>query len=141
MMRQRYERLTTEQLVGLGFRMTTNDPSRIPPDVVQAQIDAASAHRDDPDAPTAFLQAARSILQLYDRRRRFRALLDRITCPVLVIHGRDDRFVPVTVAERAWRDHPAWKMRILSDCGHAPQLEWPDRWLSAVVSWLDQQQL
>ncbi|MEX2274851.1 MAG: alpha/beta hydrolase [Actinomycetota bacterium] len=137
MMRQRFGRLTTEELVRLGFRMTTNDPSRIPPDVVQAQIDAARVHRDDPGAPQAFLQAARSIMQLYDRRKRFRALLDRITCPVLVVHGRDDRFVPVSVAARAWRDHPSWQMRIMTDCGHAPQLEWPDRWLQAVGAWID----
>jgi len=141
MMRQRFGRLSTEELVRLGLKMTTNDPRRVPQDVVQAQIDAAQAHREDPGAPEAFLQAARSILQLYDRRRRFRALLDLVSCPVLVIHGRDDRFVPVTVAARAWRDHPSWQMRIVPDCGHAPQLEWPDRWLRAVEAWLDDRAL
>ncbi|MEX0755308.1 MAG: alpha/beta hydrolase [Actinomycetota bacterium] len=141
MMKQRFEGMSSEQLVRLGFRLTTNDPERIPEDIVQAQIEVAEVHRRDPGGAAAFLDAARSIQRLYDRRRRFRAALDDIACPVLVVHGRDDRFVPAASAERAWLDHPDWSLRILNDCGHVPQLEAPERWLTAVEDWLEDRKL
>jgi len=62
--------------------------------------------------------------------------MDRIECPVLVLHGRRDRLVPVGFARAAVQDHPGWQLRIFPDLGHVPQMEAPDRWLTAVEHWL-----
>jgi pimeloyl-ACP methyl ester carboxylesterase len=58
-----------------------------------------------------------------------------VRCPVLVLHGRRDRLVPVAFAEAALRRHPTWRGRIFGDLGHVPQIEAPGRWLAAVADW------
>jgi pimeloyl-ACP methyl ester carboxylesterase len=63
------------------------------------------------------------------------AALDAVACPVLVLHGRRDRLVPVAYAEAVLRAHPTWSGRIFPDLGHVPQMEAPDRWLAAVEDW------
>jgi glycerol-3-phosphate dehydrogenase len=70
------------------------------------------------------------------RRRVARWILDAIACPVLVIHGREDRLVPLRSAEAALVGHPSCEMRLLPKVGHVPQMEAPDRWLAAVDEWL-----
>jgi pimeloyl-ACP methyl ester carboxylesterase len=60
---------------------------------------------------------------------------DRVRSPVLVLHGRRDRLVPVTFAEGALDAHPEWRGRIFPDLGHVPQIEAPGRWLSEVSDW------
>ena len=70
------------------------------------------------------------------RPKAARWILDSVKCPVLVIHGREDRLVPLRYAERALVDHPEWEMRLLSRIGHVPQMEAPERWLAAVEEWL-----
>ena len=49
---------------------------------------------DDPDTAPAFLEATRSLISLGRSPDRARAILDQIKCPVLAIHGRQDRLVP-----------------------------------------------
>jgi pimeloyl-ACP methyl ester carboxylesterase len=61
--------------------------------------------------------------------------LDAVRCPVLVLHGRRDRLVPVAFAEAALRNHPTWRGRIFPDLGHVPQIEAPDRWVAEVAAW------
>ena len=89
----------------------------------------------DPDAAPAFLEAARSLLRLGENVERGRALLDDVKCPVVVIHGRQDRFVPAAFAWAATEAHPDWMVRVLPGVGHVPQLEAPERWLKAVEDW------
>jgi pimeloyl-ACP methyl ester carboxylesterase len=106
---------------------------------VRAQEVTVEQQRLDPDAGVALLEGARSILGLYRRRGRFRRVLDAIDdarVPVLVVHGRDDAFVPVANAMRTLQDHPEWTFRIMPGVGHAPQLEAPGRWNAVVRRWL-----
>ncbi len=58
-----------------------------------------------------------------------------MTCPVLVLHGRRDRFVPAAFAEAELARHPGWRGRFFDDLGHIPQMEAPGRWLSEVADW------
>jgi pimeloyl-ACP methyl ester carboxylesterase len=61
--------------------------------------------------------------------------MDGVRCPVLVLHGRRDRLVPVAYAEAALREHPTWRGHVFSDLGHVPQMEAPARWLGEVTDW------
>jgi pimeloyl-ACP methyl ester carboxylesterase len=61
--------------------------------------------------------------------------MSNVRCPVLVIHGRKDRFVPVGYAEIALVTYPAWRGRLLAGVGHVPQMETPARWLTEVADW------
>jgi pimeloyl-ACP methyl ester carboxylesterase len=62
-------------------------------------------------------------------------LLDDVKCPVVMIHGRQDRFVPAAFAWAATETHPDWMVRVLPGVGHVPQLESPARWMKAVEDW------
>jgi pimeloyl-ACP methyl ester carboxylesterase len=64
--------------------------------------------------------------------------MDRIEAPVLLIHGRRDRLVPLTHAEAAAGKHHEWRLRVLEDVGHVPMLEAPARWLEEVEGFLDE---
>jgi len=135
-MRQRFERIDADRLVRLSLRLSTVDIRRIPEDAIRAHVDLLLEREDDPDTAPAFLQATRSLLSLGRSPERGRAIVDQVKCPVLAIHGRQDRLVPAAFAWAATNAHPEWRIRVLPDVGHVPQLEAPDRWLANVADWL-----
>jgi pimeloyl-ACP methyl ester carboxylesterase len=134
--RQRLNGLEAEKAVRVGMRIVAADPSGIHPDLVRAHVEQLLRHQADGDAGEAFLEAARSLMALGRRPKAARWILDSVSCPVLVIHGREDRLVPLRYAQAALADHPAWELRLLPKVGHIPQMEAPERWLSAVEEWL-----
>lgn len=60
----------------------------------------------------------------------------RLRQPVLVVWGRYDRLVPIADGERLLRAVPHARMQVIEQCGHCPQLEQPDRFLTAVEPFL-----
>ena len=64
-----------------------------------------------------------------------RWIVGSVKCPVLVIHGREDRLVPLGFAG-ALGCRPDWDVRLIPKVGHVPQMEAPERWLAAVDDWL-----
>ena len=131
----RLRHLSAERLVRMGYRMCTADPSTIPPEVTEASAALIEERAKDPDVGSAFLDAWRSMRRLGKRPDISKRAMDAIACPVLVMHGRRDRLVPVAFAEAALRTHPAWRGRIFPDLGHLPQMETPGRWLAEVADW------
>lgn len=133
--RMRMRRIHPEQVVRLGYRMVAADPRSIPDEIFRMNVDLVRERQADPDAADAFLDAARSMLRLGKRPDVAARALDAIRCPVLVLHGRRDRFVPAAFAEAVLSSHPTWRGRIFPDVGHAPQMEAPGRWLTEVADW------
>lgn len=133
--RARTRRLDPERMVRFGFRMITADPSTIPDEVLRLHVDLVRERQGDLDAPDAFLDAARSMLRLGRRPDVSARALRGIECPVLLLHGRRDRFVPSAFAETVLAAHPTWRGRIFPGLGHAPQMEAPGRWLTEVADW------
>jgi pimeloyl-ACP methyl ester carboxylesterase len=131
----RLRKMDPEQAVRLGFKMVAANPEAIPEDVVALHVELARDRRRDPDAPAAFLDAARSMTRLGRRPAIARRAYDGVRCPVLVLHGRRDRFVPAAFAEAELARHPDWRGRIFPDLGHVPQMEAPGRWLAEVADW------
>jgi pimeloyl-ACP methyl ester carboxylesterase len=134
--KERFRRLDPESVVRWGLHLTTADPASIPADLVEAHVDLVRERQRDAEAASAFLEAARSILWLGARPSLSSRVMDAIPCPVLVIHGRKDRLVPIAFARRAVDAHPGWRYRFLRDVGHVPQLEAPREWLRAVEGWM-----
>ncbi|MFL5768236.1 MAG: alpha/beta fold hydrolase [Actinomycetota bacterium] len=126
-----------ERMVALGLQLCADDPASIDPVVVRAHVAIVRSMQRDPDAAAAFVASARSLLRLGMRPRRCESILAGVTAPTLLLHGAKDRFVPLRFAEAAAERHPRFELRVFRDLGHVPQLEAPDRWLSAVESWLD----
>jgi pimeloyl-ACP methyl ester carboxylesterase len=131
----RLRHLSAARLVRMSYRMCTADPSTIPPEVTEASVALVEERAKDPDVGPAFLDAWRSMRRLGKRPDIAKRAMDAIACPVLVMHGRRDRLVPVAFAEAALRAHPAWRGRIFPDLGHLPQMEAPGRWLAEVADW------
>jgi pimeloyl-ACP methyl ester carboxylesterase len=134
--RERFRRVAPELVVRWGFRLTTVDPSSIPPDVLRAHVALVRERQRDVDGAAAFVEAARSILWLGARPSLSTRVMDAISCPVLVVHGTKDRLVPIAFARSAVRRHPRWRYRFMANVGHVPQLEAPGRWMAAVEDWL-----
>jgi pimeloyl-ACP methyl ester carboxylesterase len=135
--RQRITRVEAERAVELGLRIIAADPSTIPEDLVRLHVEQLVRHQQNPDAGPAFLEAARSLLALGRRREGVRWVVGSVKCPVLVIHGREDRLVPLAFAMGVLELRPDWDMRLIPKVGHVPQMEAPERWLAAVEPWLE----
>ncbi len=62
--------------------------------------------------------------------------LDRIDCPVLVIHGKEDYLMPAEngriLSERIERAH----LVLLDDCGHYPHIEQPEQLIDSISHFL-----
>ena len=135
LVRQRMRRLSAERAVRIGFALTTVDPHAIPAEVIGLHVAAVRERQADPEAPEAFLGAARSLLRLGRRPDVSARALGSVRCPVLVIHGRRDRLMPARFAEATLDRRPEWRGRFLPNVGHVPMLEAPGRWLSEVADW------
>jgi pimeloyl-ACP methyl ester carboxylesterase len=65
--------------------------------------------------------------------------LDQIRVPTLVISGDDDQIVPVENSRQLAEDIPGAELVILEACGHLPQEECPQAFLSAVDAFINSQ--
>ncbi|GAA6525471.1 alpha/beta hydrolase [Intrasporangium sp. DVR] len=132
-MRRRY---TTEQRVTGTIRLCFADASRADAAVLAAGA-ALLSYRDELARPEAeFLRAARSLLTVLRRGRAYSDLIRSVAAPVLLIHGEQDRLVPVAAARRIAAANPHWETEWLADVGHTPQLEAPERFVEIVNRWL-----
>ncbi len=66
----------------------------------------------------------------------FHAVADRVACPVLLVHGGDDHYVPPAFVLAAAARHPTWQLALLAGAGHFPHLDHPAAWLARVDPWL-----
>ncbi len=136
--RQISTRFTDERRVRDTTNLCFADPTRADPEVVQAAVTLlAYRRRHAEDADDSYLTAARSILSTLGRRGGFRAVMALVTAPVLLLHGDQDRLVPVASARAAAVDHPDWTVAVLPGLGHTPMLESPALVAELVESWLD----
>lgn len=131
----RLREMDPDQMVRLSLRVLAADSRSIPEDVVRSLVDLTRERKDDPDVARSFLESARSMMRLGRRPDVSRRALDNVTCPVLLLHGRRDRLVPVAFAEAELARHPGWRGRFFRDLGHIPQMEAPGRWLTEVADW------
>ena len=120
-----------ERVLGLCFA----DPGRASAEVTEASVELAAYRRTVPGTEHAFLQAARSLAGVLARPGRYRAMMTGLDMPVLLIHGEQDRLVPVAAARHAAAAYPRWDITLLPGVGHTPQLEAPDAVVAAISSW------
>lgn len=125
-----------EGLVRETIETCAADPRAVDPAVVAAQIELLETRLDSREATLSHVEATHSIVWAHTFPARYRALVDRVTTPALVIHGAHDRLVPLPVARLAVERHPGWRLAVFPDAGHIPQLETPERWLAVVEGWL-----
>ncbi len=129
----RARRLGPERLVDVTVQFVLADPDRLDGALRERLVALATERRDYPEAATAYAQSGGSLFRhlLSDMRGD----LETISSPTLVLHGRRDQLVPVAFARAVARQREDWRYVELADCGHAPQLEIPDRFVEVVSAW------
>ncbi len=75
-------------------------------------------------------------LNLLRSRPDSRPDLGQITCPTLLVAGRDDHVTPVAAHEEIKRALPAATLTVL-ECGHYSPIEQPEAVSSALRDWLE----
>lgn len=90
-----------------------------------------------PEAARSYADAASSLFW-YMARNLDRDLAVALKArPGLLVFGDRDRLIHVSSARALAERHPSLDVAMLEGIGHAPQLDAPDRFVTAVTSWLD----
>jgi pimeloyl-ACP methyl ester carboxylesterase len=94
------------------------------PEEVEFLVQTGSAARASAEGRAAFLGTLRGVREDFlDQAERYRHGLCGLPVPVLVIHGRQDRIVPLSHAATLAACLPRAEARWLEGCGHFPQIE------------------
>ena len=131
-----YHERSPEQEVEDTLRLVLSRGTRIDPLYRAAAIEMARARREMEWNVPSFTDAARSIAVELRSRKKFSRLLHQISQPTLLIHGTEDRVVPVASALWAAEQRPDWKFELIENMGHTPQIEDPEMFTEMVEDWL-----
>ena len=77
-------------------------------------------------AGAGFRQLQRSEYQWQGLRTNYAHQLSEVKVPTLIVHGAQDRIVPVSWAQRAHNLIKNSKLEIIRQCGHMPPIEQPE---------------
>jgi pimeloyl-ACP methyl ester carboxylesterase len=77
-------------------------------------------------AGAAFRQLQRSEYQWQGLRTNYSQRLSEVRVPTLIVHGAQDRIVPVSWAQRAHHLIKNSRLEIIRRCGHMPPIEQPE---------------
>ena len=98
-------------------------------------IDIIAAPPQDRGATEAFIALSRRV-----SRPEFcppmKKILPKISCPILMLWGEKDRFVPVAIAPKLAKTNPKIKLQILPKLGHCPHDEDPALVYQLFTQWL-----
>jgi pimeloyl-ACP methyl ester carboxylesterase len=92
-----------------------------------------------PGAGAAFRQLQRSEYRWRGLRTNYLDRLSEIQVPTLIVHGAEDRLIPVACAQRAHGLIPHSQLQIIAGCGHLPPVEQPDSFNRIISSFLRNQ--
>jgi pimeloyl-ACP methyl ester carboxylesterase len=132
---RRYARVPARQRVTEVLSRCCFDPQRVPGEMVLAMIALEEELTLRRGHASDHLGAARSIVRGLARPDIYWHRMDSIRHPVLLLHGRHDRLVPVESARVAARRLPHWTYVEL-DAGHIPQMETPHLVADEILRWM-----
>lgn len=113
------------------------DPSRIDPGIVRLLEADAARKADEPALRRAALAATRAVAwAVTGQRERTWRVLSSLRVPTALIWGAEDRVVPVHVGHAAASKLSGSHLIVIDDCGHNPQMERPDTFADALVSFV-----
>jgi pimeloyl-ACP methyl ester carboxylesterase len=97
-------------------------------------IGLVRTRRSFAEAASAYAAATRSLFWYVSDPAGIARDIARVQAPTQIIHGAQDRLIPLPLAHAAIRRRPDWRLVVLQDCGHLPQLETPGRFVDAVIA-------
>lgn len=104
------------------LRHMRHRPELVAPKLIDDLMRLARKHRGG----GAVLQWQRREITRSGLRTNYLNRLSEITIPTLILHGDDDRLLPVAIAERAHRLIRNSRLEVIPDCGHLAPLEQPE---------------
>lgn len=128
---------TPRQEVEETLRMNCFDIDAIPEEARESIVDDVSRRRRQGWAVRSFVESDRSIASYVLRPSRMHDLIHRVTQPVLLVHGTEDRLVSSGSARWSAAQRPDWDFVELDGIGHIPMLEAPEDFVSLVGDWID----
>jgi pimeloyl-ACP methyl ester carboxylesterase len=136
-LRRRAARLGPEKVVREVMELVDLPIEDMATPTFQAHVDLVRERSKMPWAERALIEASRSLLTYLARPKRLYNVLDHVTVPTLLIHGHNDRLIPLAAAHAMHRLRPDWTFRDLQGIGHVPMLEAPGEFVEMVQKWLD----
>lgn len=132
------KRVPVEKQVAFTMRLVTSDFGRISPELYKLHLeDAIQRPERVGNTDAQYLASTKSLLWQLFRRRKYAQTMRRITQPVLLLHGAQDRLVHVRTARALAAANPHWTYVEGADKGHTPMLDYPDWVAEQVLSWVD----
>ncbi len=99
--------------------------------VPEEYIDMLFNYSQKPDGAKHTLNLARSGMGMFgfDRKliKEIKSKIKDIKCPVLLLWGKNDRILSHKSTVEAKKLMPHAKVELLEECGHLPQLEYPEQ--------------
>jgi pimeloyl-ACP methyl ester carboxylesterase len=129
--------LGPERLVDTSLGYSLHDPTRLDPELRRRFIALAAERYAYPEAPAAYVDAARSLFLYLARGINADLVTAASERPTLLLHGALDRLVPLAAAHGAAARATTIDLEVLDGIGHAPQLEDPARVVDVVTGWCD----
>lgn len=120
-------------LVKLGLRQLLAHPARLSEGLVDDAWESVRMKREHP----AWLAFQRYEFTPRGLRTCYRDRLKEIRCPVLLVHGADDRLLPASHSREAHRLLPNARLEIIPGCGHLPSREFPDILNALLIDFLE----
>lgn len=120
--------LTPEERVRSTVAYGYADPTRARPERLSEAAAEVRRRSALPWADDALVRSLRGLVTSYlapGRRSLWRSAAD-LRVPTLLVWGREDRLVDVSLAARAARVIPDARLLVLDGVGHVPQLEAPE---------------
>ena len=120
------------EMIEFSLRNIIYDPEVITQDLVEEILQCMVAR----GAGRAWRSYLENEMDWSGFRNNFLHRLAEITTPTLIVHGSNDRLIPVKWAKRAHQLFPTSTLCILEKCGHWPPRENPIEFSGAVLEFL-----
>ena len=132
---RRVRTLGPEKLVEQSLALVCADPARVDPVVVEAHVRLTRERSHlGPQNGRAFVQATRAI-GLRMSSPRFCSRVAAVSAPTMVVHGSQDRLIPLSAARELVERRRDWPLEVLEGVGHVPMLEVPQPFLRVLEGW------
>jgi pimeloyl-ACP methyl ester carboxylesterase len=132
---RRYISHPPEQIVEESLRRNCADPTRISETTRAALIEDARSRVGRHDHARAVVRANRQMMwALSARREDTWRVVRSVRVPALFVWGENDRLIGVDAGTRAVEQLPGSQLIVIDDCGHNPQMECPDEFASAAIT-------
>ena len=115
------------------LRKAFYDDSKIPEEV----IDVYSGYLGHKGSHHALIMTSEQIIpkDIDSLTQRYKD----INIPVLVIWGRMDEIISLSIGERLAKELPKANLQVIENCGHVPQEECPEKVIALLDCFLSQQ--